>query len=482
MSSAAASFKFHAMTEKLGICKALLVSGLLLWVIFVLFFKDPRCSNSKSFPLLRTETASSSNSTSTDTPSPTTLKHIAFGLQSSEKTYHFRRAYIEAWWRPKKTKGYVYLDRPPTGNLLPWSRKSPPYRINDDLSKLFQVVRPKDPVMPRMVHGILELFREEHEGVRWIVMGDDDTIFFVDNLVDVLSKYDHTKYFYIGYPSEFVLSNYWYSFNQAFGGSGIILSYPLAKALVQDMDRCLKTYASLSADLMTMRCLADIGADLTPQKGFHQIDLRGDLSGFLSSHPKDLVLSLHHIDAVDPYFPTMDRAKSTNHLMKAANVDQSRLFQQTVCHHRQNNWSFSISWGYSTHIYEKIMARSWLRMPIETFKTWQKSPNRPHYMFNVRRPFGDPCEAPHVFFFQSVKKISRNEILTVYSRSASRNLPACASSGNHSAEHVSEIHVFSPATKRTEIHISECCDIVRVDNTGKAEVKFRECMADEIIA
>ena len=103
-------------------------------------------------------------------------------------------------------------------------------------------------------------------------MGDDDTMFFVDNLVHVLSKYDHTKYYYIGYPSEFVLSNYWFNFNQAFGGGGIILSYPLAKALVRDMDRCLRKYSNLSADLMTMACLADIGANLTPHKGVHQVN------------------------------------------------------------------------------------------------------------------------------------------------------------------------------------------------------------------
>lgn len=184
-----------------------------------------------------------------------------------------------------------------------------------------------------------------------------------------------------------------------------------------------------------------------------QIDLRGDLSGFLSSHPKDLVLSLHHIDTVDPYFPSLNRAKSTQHLMKAGNVDQSRLFQQTICYHRQSNWSFSIAWGYSAHIYEKILARSWLTMPIETFKTWQNSPNPPHYMFNVRRPFGDSCEAPHVFFFESIRKTPRNEILTVYSRSAPRNLTACASSGNHSAEYISKIYVVSPATKRTEVSL-----------------------------
>ncbi|KAL3529919.1 hypothetical protein ACH5RR_009241 [Cinchona calisaya] len=487
--SSAANFNFHTIKEKLGLssqnfvvfslCKTLLISGLVLSLIFMFFFNNPTCSNSAFFSPFGEKGFSSSNASSVDT---TNLQHLAFGIQGSEKTYHFRKPYIEAWWRPNETRGYVYLDKPPTGNLLPWSPKSPPYRINDDISKLIREVKPNNPTMPRMVHGIFELFREEHEGIRWIVMGDDDSIFFVDNLVEVLSKYDYTKYYYIGYPSEYVMSNYWFSFNQAFGGSGIILSYPLAKALVKDMDRCLRTYGRLSADLMTKSCLDDIGVNLTPNKGFHQIDLLGDLSGFLSSHPKDLVLSLHHVDKVHPYFPSMDRAKSAHHLMKAGNVDQSRLFQQTICYHRPKNWSFSIAWGYSAHIYEKTFPRNWLTMPIETFKPWQKGPYQPRYMFNVRRPSGDPCEAPHVFFFESIKKISSHEILTVYSRSAARNLTTCVSSGNYSAEYITKIYALSPATKRTEIHRSECCDVVRVEDMGKADVKLRECMTNEIIA
>ncbi|KAK6164121.1 hypothetical protein DH2020_000985 [Rehmannia glutinosa] len=337
--------------------------------------------------------------------------------------------------------------------------------------------------MPRMVHGILELFREEHEDMRWIVMGDDDSIFFVDNIVDVLAEYDHTKYYYLGWHSESVISNYWFSFNQAFGGGGIVLSYPLAKALVRDMDGCLIRYAqSSSADLITMTCIADIGVNLTPHKGIHQVDLHGDFSGYLSAHPKVPLMTFHHFDAMDPIFPNMDRFESTRHLMKAADADQSRLLQQTICYHRQTNWSFSVAWGYSAQIYENIYPRSYLQMPIETFGPWAKGPKPPFYMFNTRPRSDNPCEAPHFFFLESVyKSVKGDEIITSYIRARPRGLPPCASSGNHSADSISRIRVFSPAKKRLQIDRCECCDILRVDNV-KAEVKFRECKIDEIIA
>lgn len=139
-------------------------------------------------------------------------------------------------------------------------------------------------------------------------------------------------------------------------------------------------------------------------------------------------------------------------MMKAGNVDQSRLFQQTICYDRVKKWSFSVAWGYSVHIYENLLRRSWLQTPIETFENWVGNPRPPKFMFQTRRPFGDPCEAPHVFFLESIQKISSgNEILTVYSRSAPRDLPPCAAAGNYSAEFVSKIHVISPATKRPEV-------------------------------
>ncbi|KAL6563902.1 hypothetical protein OROHE_005142 [Orobanche hederae] len=152
-------------------------------------------------------------------PQPTNLSHIAFGLMGSVQTWPHRRNYLEPWWRPNKTRGYLYLDRPPTPDILPWPQTAPPYRVVDNLSDYFRQAKPRFELMPRMVHGILELFRdeEEHGNLRWMVMGDDDSIFFVDNIVDVLSEYDHTKYYYIGWhsgdgcfePLVFVRPGFW---------------------------------------------------------------------------------------------------------------------------------------------------------------------------------------------------------------------------------------------------------------------------------
>ncbi|XP_075521328.1 uncharacterized protein LOC142554549 [Primulina tabacum] len=202
------------------------------------------------------------------TVSPTNLSHLVFGIIGSEKAWHHRKAYIQSWWKPNVTRGFLFLDKSPNATLLPWPEASPPFRVSENLTKFLNRSEVR---AQRMVHGIMEVFNEDHENLRWLIMGDDDSIFFTENIVDVVAGYDHRKYYYLGGHSETIFSNYLFSFNQAFGGAGIVLSYPLAKALANDMKNCLRRYAFLkSADNTTRACIADLGVNLSPHKGNHQ--------------------------------------------------------------------------------------------------------------------------------------------------------------------------------------------------------------------
>ncbi|KAI8526162.1 hypothetical protein RHMOL_Rhmol13G0287700 [Rhododendron molle] len=411
---------------------ALAISGIFLYLTFVLFFTKSHWPVSEFFSPLQQIFAPSQTNPPPHDSSPTNISHLVFGLGGSLKLWRHRKAYIESWWRPTVTRGYLSLDTTPTEEFLPWSAASPPFRVSDDISKIVEESSHVAPVPARMLHAILEVYREGDQGVRWYVMGDDDSIFFVDNWVNVLAKYDHTKYIYIGGHSETLWTNVKYSFDQGFGGGGFALSYPLVSAMMA------------SVKFSQEKPKADITQLFVE---WMQIDLKGDISGFLSSHPQAPLLSLHHLDKVAPIFPSMDRLKSLNHLMKSAKMDQSRLLQQTICYHKPTNWSFSVSWGYSAHIYEKVLPRSILKRPLETFRPWgMRTP--PFYMFNTRQlPFKDPCSAPHVFFVKSVDNIGRNQIVSTFVRRSPRGLPTCSFSGNHSADYISMIRVLSPATK-----------------------------------
>ncbi|KAE8712191.1 hypothetical protein F3Y22_tig00110260pilonHSYRG00041 [Hibiscus syriacus] len=459
-------------------CISIAISTIL--VLFYTILYSQKCS--QSFGSFNEFKWSSSTD---DTNSATNISHIKFILASSQKTLKSRKPYIESWWQPNRTRGNIFLDSPPPKDFLPWPSSYPPFQVNEEVKKLRVYPKLVVPAAVRLFRSILETFRlGDDEGVRWYVMGDDDTVFFVENLVEVLGKYDESKHYYIGMTSEAVKSNFDFSFDMAYGGAGYALSYSLVKTLVPVIDDCIERYLYLRvSDQLLSFCLADLGVDLTTQKGFHQIDLLGDISGLLSSHPQSHVLSLHHLDGINPIFPSKNQYESINHLMKAAKFDQSRLLQQTICYHKPTNWSFTLAWGYSAHVYETMMPRSFLRRPLETFQPFKKSARPPLYMFNTRWPWADPsCQAAHSFFLDFVERSGEDFINTTYRRASPRNLPPCSASGNHSAEHIEYIRVVLQATRRKQEAKVECCDVEYVNDSNVTDVKLRPCINGEVIA
>lgn len=76
-------------------------------------------------------------------------------------------------------------------------------------------------------------------GMRWFVMGDNDTLFFPDNLIRVLSRDEHDQYYYTGSnTSENHKQNIVFNHKAEY-------SYPLAKALAKMQDRCIERYPCL---------------------------------------------------------------------------------------------------------------------------------------------------------------------------------------------------------------------------------------------
>ncbi|KAF7833701.1 DUF604 domain-containing protein [Senna tora] len=379
-----------------------------------------------------------------------------FCIAASLKTWKLRKPYIESWWEPNVTRGYVFFEEPPGEEFLPWPAKSPEFRVHEDVTKLDVFTRFNNPIQLRILRSVVETFKEADKDVKWFVMTDDDTVMVVENLLEVLAKYDYRKSYYIGMNSESVKSNVDFTFEMGFGGAGYALTYPLMEAIAEHLEGCLLRYTHLvSSDYIVSACVADLGIDPTFEKGFHQVDLHGDISGLLSAHPNAPFVSIHHMDTTEPIFPSKNRTESIHQLLRAAKLDRTRVLQQTICHHRPSHWSFSISWGYSLQIYESVFPRWLLKRPLETFLPWLPIAKPPFYMFNTRWPFDNPCEAPHAFFAESIKRIhnteGEDEIVTTYVRKSPRNLQPCPLDGHQSAEPITKVQVFSPTTRNMEI-------------------------------
>ncbi|XP_010262601.1 PREDICTED: uncharacterized protein LOC104601103 isoform X2 [Nelumbo nucifera] len=440
--------KLTELSDKIGGTQwtSFAVAGLFLPLLFVFLPNHSYSQSSKLSVFLEHRWSSGRPSNSSDhyadsTDAPTSISHIVFGVAGSVNTWRTKKNYIEAWWKPNETRGFVWLERAPT-DYLPWPSSSPPFRVSEDVGRFKEFDRHRMRHAIRMVRVIAETFSEDHKDVRWYVMTDDDTVIFIDNLVEVLSRYDHNKYFYIGHNSECVDSNFWNSYEMAFGGAGYALSYPLAKLLASNMDECIKRYPFLfGSDHMLQSCVADLGVPLTHERGFHQIDLTRDISGFLSSHP-----------------------------------------QQSICYDKENNWTFAVSWGYSAQIYQEIFYPCTLQRPIETFKSWRNK-GIPPFMLNTRPLSNNACEAPHVLFFESIEQAKGAQIITNYIRKSQPTRQPCSSSGNHSANSMLKIRVSSPAMRLNVVGTRrECCDVLRGSGTNVTELKLRACMEDEVVA
>ncbi|KAJ7527906.1 hypothetical protein O6H91_16G075600 [Diphasiastrum complanatum] len=343
----------------------------------------------------------------------TSLHNIVFGIGAAAKTWNSRQRYMKQWWRPKEMRGFVWLDEP----VANCSDSLPPCKISADTSQFtYTNVRgPRSAV--RIARIVTETFRLGLPDVHWFVMGDDDTFFVAENLVKVLSKYDHNLFYYIGSSSESHQQNLEFSYNMAFGGGGFAISYPLAKALESMQDDCLQRYPSLyGSDERIQACLAELGVPLTKEPGFHQFDIHGDAFGFLSAHPLTPFISMHHLDKIYPLFPKMNQERALQHLSKAIKVEPGGIFQQSICYEKTRNISISVSWGYVVQIVGGILPAREFEIPTRTFSTWRKSKSAGSYTFTTRPYPENSCQKPLRYYLASTGNAKNEHLSNNYLR------------------------------------------------------------------
>lgn len=198
------------------------------------------------------------------------IDDIVFGIAGSSGLWKQRKEYVRLWWRPNDMRGHVWMEEIVLEEEN--DESLPPIMVSEDISR-FRYTNPTGhPSGLRISRIISECFRLRLPKVRWFVLADDDTIINADNVVGVLSKYDPSEMVYVGSPSESHSANTYFSHSMAFGGGGIAISYPLAKALSEIQDDCLERYPKLyGSDDRLHACITELGIPLTREPGFHQV-------------------------------------------------------------------------------------------------------------------------------------------------------------------------------------------------------------------
>ncbi|KAG8092381.1 hypothetical protein GUJ93_ZPchr0012g20803 [Zizania palustris] len=430
------------------------VSGLLLYVVLpVMFlymliiaaspFNNPRCSPESNAAMahrfvVAMPNASSSSpaalNSSAPRPSsppirsmlsanaaPTRLRHIAFGIGASSALWKSRKEYIKLWWRPGRMRGFVWMDKPVKEFYSKSSRTGlPPIMVSSDTSKFPYTHGAGSRSALRISRIVSETFRLGLPGVRWFVMGDDDTVFLPENLVHVLSQYDHRQPYYIGSPSESHIQNLIFSYGMAFGGGGFAISRKLAEELAKMQDGCLHRYPALyGSDDRIHACMSELGVPLTRHPGFHQCDLWGDVLGLLGAHPVAPLVTLHHLDFLEPVFPTTpSRAGALRKLFDGpVRLDSAAVAQQSVCYDRDHHWTVSVSWGFAVMVMRGVLSPREMETPMRSFLNWYRRADYTAYSFNTRPVARQPCQKPRVYYMRDSRfDRRRNVTVTEYER------------------------------------------------------------------
>ncbi|CAH2066119.1 unnamed protein product [Thlaspi arvense] len=409
---------------------------------------------------------------------PTNVSHIQFCIAGANETWLDRSRYTSLWWRDS-TRGFVWLDEPvKTPKNHSKNRFLIPTRVSDPGWTRFNFSSSREGV--RIARIIWDSYQVKLPDVRWFVMGDDDTVFFTDNLVKVLSKYDHEQMWYIGGNSESVEQDVMHTYDMAFGGGGFAISRPLAAHLADAMDGCLDRYFYFyGSDQRIAACVSELGVPFTQERGFHQLDIREDPYGLLAAHPLAPLVSLHHLVYLDPIFPSQTSIESLQTLMKPYILDPNRILQQTICHDLKRQWSISISWGYSIQIYTSFLTATELATPLQTFKTWRSSSDGP-FTFNTRPLKPDPCERPVTYFMDGAEDMHGRWTKTWYSV-ADKKYGYCEKSERSRVTEVKRILVTSMKmdpeywNKAPQRH---CCEVLEGGGRRRKKemsIRIRKC-------
>ena len=256
---------FKSVYLKAGLAFSTLAILITLFFFFSISYKPPY----HYYPEFKHLPQQHNNSTAT--AAPTNISHILFGIGGSAQTWPTRRHYTELWWNRSTTRGFVWLERKLLDNET-WPETSPPYKVSANTASFKYSCWYGSRSAIRIARIVKESFELGMDNVRWFVMGDDDTVFFIDNLITVLAKYDHNQMYYIGGNSESVEQDVIHSYSMAYGGGGFAISYPLAAELVRILDGCIDRYANFyGSDQKIQGCISEIGVQVTKELGFHQV-------------------------------------------------------------------------------------------------------------------------------------------------------------------------------------------------------------------
>lgn len=115
-----------------------------------------------------------------------------------------------------------------------------------------------------------------------------------------------------------------------------------------------------------------------------QYDVYGNLFGLLAAHPVAPLVSMHHLDVVEPIFPNVTQVEALQRLQIPVKLDSAGIIQQSICYDSEKKWTVSVSWGFAVQVIRGVLSPREIEMPSRTFLNWYKRADYMAYAFNTR--------------------------------------------------------------------------------------------------
>lgn len=139
--------------------------------------------------------------------------------------------------------------------------------------------------------------------------------------------------------------------------------------------------------------------------------------GLLAAHPVTPLVSMHHLDLVEPIFPNVSRVEALQRLKDPIKLDSYGLMQQSICYDKNRAWTISVSWGYAVQIFRGIFSARDMEMPARTFLNWYRRLDYTGFPFNTRPFSRNSCQKPFVFHLSNATYgVAAKQTLTKYVR------------------------------------------------------------------
>lgn len=131
-----------------------------------------------------------------------------------------------------------------------------------------------------------------------------------------------------------------------------------------------------------------------------QFDIYGNPFGLLAAHPVAPLVTMHHLDLIEPIFPLPTQIEALERLKIPTKLDSAALMQQSICYNNEKTMTISVSWGYAVQIQRGIFLPREMEMPLRTFINWYRRADYKEFAFNTRPLNRNPCKNPLIYYME----------------------------------------------------------------------------------